>query len=177
MSLSYTASASLILAAWCVACHEPSKNDVRDVDSATALVCGSTQWAAVAFAPVDLGPEARQHVPYVPGPAGREVVVRQAQWDTVWHRLAGTLPVPRANLTDSIVIIVATPEFSDGPHRLTIDGIRRCRASGEIVVSLRRHDPDRRYDYGDRTILAVSLARRTIASAPIRFPDLPHARE
>lgn len=113
----------------------------------------------------------------VPGPAGREVVVRQTQWDTVWHRLADTLPVPRANLTDSIVIIVATQEFSDGPHTLTIDGIRRCRTSGEIVVSLRRHDPNRRYDYGDRTILAVSLPRRTIESAPIRFVDLPHPRD
>lgn len=129
----------------------------------------------IPYRAADLGPSVHGGIGYVPGPSGRAIVRDQAEWARVWKTLADTIALPKVNFRDSILVIVASQEYTSGPFRLEIEDVRSCRQSETIVVRLRLHTQEAMQDYGDRSIRGVLLPRLAIRERAILFVELPQA--
>jgi hypothetical protein len=100
-------------------------------------------------------------------------VRNQAEWAALWRVIGDTVPLPRIDFGDSVLVVVASEDFGSGPARVEIEDIRTCRRGGESVAFVRLHTQDQLDDYGDRSIRAVLVGRSNIGDHPIEFVDLP----
>ncbi len=105
------------------------------------------------------------------------MVRSESEWKRVWRELVDTLPAPAVNFRDSVVVIAATREFTNGPYRIEYVDIRQCGGDGDVLVLLRLHGGSPRQDYGDRSIRAVELARSAMGDHVVRFVDLPDVND
>lgn len=146
----------------------------KQVDTGSAAFCRGTGADSdpIPYSVVDLGRDTHLGVPYVLGPPGRAIVRTPQEWERVWRQLASSQPLPVVNLRDSVVLIVASAEFTTGPQSLEFESVRRCREDGNIVALLRMHFHEHLQDYGARSLRAVALSRALAERAAIRFIDL-----
>lgn len=150
-------------------------------------------WSAIAFSPVNLGPEVvRSRVEdVIHGPHTRVVVTDSAQWPAVWR--AATDPsfspdtirlrdgrdsaVARAVLTPAIrfggdaIVFVTTRTHNTSPTTLGITSIRRCRRTGVVVVRVLETRARPGAPIPSRAFAAVRLRRQAVERAPVVFVD------
>jgi hypothetical protein len=108
---------------------------------------------------------------YVRGPRARALVRDQDEWARLWKVIGDSVPLPRVELGDSVLVVVASEDFGSGPARVEIEDVRTC--GGKIVAFLRLHTQDQLDDYGDRSIRAVLIGRSHVGDRPVEFVDLP----
>ena len=144
-------------------------------DGISRSVCDSSpdHWISVAFTDVDLGKRVHGGVGYIPGPATLAAVRSQDEWARVWKRIADTVQTPKISLDDSIILVIATKEFTGGPVNLDVLGVRLCQKENVAAVEYRLHTNAMAQDYGDRAIRAVAVPRSVLGTAVIRFVQLP----
>ena len=98
-------------------------------DSTPRSACDRSpgHWTSVDFTDVDLGSRVHGGVGYIPGPATVAAVRSDDEWTRVWKRIADTVQTPRVSVRDSIILVLATREFTGGPVKLDIMRVRLCR--------------------------------------------------
>ena len=165
----------ILLPLLAIACRNGGDNGAtRAATNLAAAGCPgpSRDSDAVPRSPVDLGPNTRGELAYVPGPAERTAVRSEAEWESAWKRAADTMPRPIVNLRDSILILVASQEYTTSPYRLEIEDIRKCRDGGDVVVLLRLHSQQQKNEYGARSMRALMISRSIAGTGAVRFVDL-----
>jgi hypothetical protein len=127
----------------------------------------------VPLARVNLAPYVPPGIDFVPGPRAREVVRNQDEWARLWKTIGDTIPLPPIELGDSVLVVVASEQFPDGPARVEIEDLRVCRRTGDLVAFLRLHTQQALNDYPDRSIRAVLVGRSRVGDRAVQFVDLP----
>lgn len=162
---------------------------VSTTDPAARCVTRRGAWVAIPFKPIDLGPqveEVKSEKRVIWGPRTRAVVNDSAQWVDVWHTATDiannperdhanlatdTVRVPPVDFGRGVLIFAATQGFGSGPTHLEITSVRRCRASGTIVVTALQRIRQFGYDYPSRGFAAVQVPQRFLKDGRVVFFD------
>jgi hypothetical protein len=144
-------------------------------DGSQRSVCDGTpdRWTSVDYTDVDLGPNVHGGLGYIPGPSTVATIRSQEEWTRVWKRIADTVPTPRVSLRNSVVIVLATKEFTSGPEKLDVVRLRLCRDDETASVEYRLRYSAMQDDYGDRAIRAIAIPRSVLGKARVHFVKLP----
>jgi len=151
-------------------CSSPSER-APGADTTGACSPSNAESERVPLARVNLGPGVHEGLGYVRGPRARALVRDQDEWARLWKVIGDSVPLPRVELGDSVLVVVASEDFGSGPARVEIEDVRTC--GGKIVAFLRLHTQDQLDDYGDRSIRAVLIGRSHVGDRPVEFVDLP----
>lgn len=144
-------------------------------DGSRRSACDGTpdRWTSVEYADVDLGARVHGGLGYIPGPATVAAIRSQEEWTRVWKRIADTVQTPRVDLRHSVMLVLATKEFTSGPEKLEVMRVRLCRDENTAAVEYRVRYSAMQDDYGDRAIRAIAVPRSVLGDAKVRFVKLP----
>jgi hypothetical protein len=140
------------------------------LDSTFAVVCG-TPSDSVPFRRVDLGPA--RTTPAKRDNQTRELIQTATEWKDRWAAFGDSTPAPVLNFQDSIVVVVGSHMFANGPSSMEIEGARRCVGTEDIVVPVRMHTGTPETKQPERSLRAIQIAKADWKNQQITFVDMP----
>jgi hypothetical protein len=151
--------------------------ELHSTDADVACVGDASASDPIPFAPVDLGRvqrEAAQQERILTGPRTRKVILDSLAWPSAWRVAVDTVPVPSLTFGDDALVLVGTQTYTVGPFNLDVVAIRRCRATGVIVVAVEETGVHGGVeDHGSRGLSVVRVHRAALAGKQVKFVDLP----
>ena len=172
-----------VTVAMLAACHSADPIDLYAVatprTATTDCVADRSRSTAIPFTRFDLGSAAiadGQHGAIVATAIG-ERATDAPTWTALWRKLADTLPPPRLDFTNRVLLVAATDLRARPTTFLDIGAVRQCTATGNVAVLVQLTASKLPTDeVGPRRAVAAAWAPALLlASAPIEFVRAPNA--
>jgi hypothetical protein len=175
----------VLLSITSAACRPESPNEqaaatigaLASSDSSLRCVADAARSETVEYQPVDLGEIARKaerQELILRGPKTSLVIRDSSQWAAAWRQAVDTVAPPAVHFGSDALILVGTKTYGQGPSRLAVEAVRRCRTNGAIVIATRETWPHAGgEDYGSRGLAVVRVPRDVVTNAPVIFVELP----